>query len=89
MRAVNLLPDDDRGRRGSGTGGLRGPANLIVGVLGLALALVTVYVVTTNSVNGEKSKLTTLQQQVPQVATVHLRPAAGAVVLLGHVHGAV
>jgi Tfp pilus assembly protein PilN len=67
MRAVNLLPGDyRRGKRGGGAG-LSGPAYVIVGVLTLALGLVTLYVVTTNSVNSQKSKLTAIRQQIPQV----------------------
>jgi Tfp pilus assembly protein PilN len=67
MRAVNLLPGDYKRAKGAGTGSLRGPGSAIVGLLALAVGLVTIYVVTTNSVTDQKSKLASLQRQVPAV----------------------
>jgi Tfp pilus assembly protein PilN len=67
VRAVNLLPGDYRRAKGTGAGSLRGPGFVIVGLLGLALGLVTIYVVTSNSVTDQKSKLASLQRQVPAV----------------------
>ncbi|HUZ29262.1 MAG TPA: hypothetical protein VMU90_08485, partial [Solirubrobacteraceae bacterium] len=67
MRAVNLLPGDSRRVKGTGTGNLRGPGYAVVGLLALAVGLVTIYVVTSNSVTDQKSKLASLQRQVPAV----------------------
>lgn len=67
MRAVNLLPGDYRRAKSTGLGSLRGPGFVIVGLLTLALGLVTIYVVTSNSVTDQKSKLASLQRQLPQV----------------------
>ncbi len=73
MRAVNLLPSDHRRARASGVRGIRGPSYIVVGLLALALVLVTVYVVINNSVADQKSKLAALQQQVSQVQVVAAR----------------
>ena len=76
MRAVNLLPPDHRRTKGAAGMSLRGPAVVVVGALALALGLVTVYVVTNNSVADQKSKLAVLQQQVPQVQAMAARLGA-------------
>lgn len=67
MRAVNLIPRDYRAGKASG-GGRAGMATYaLLGVLAVALGLVTLYVVTSNSVADQKSKLAALQQQFPQL----------------------
>lgn len=67
MKAVNLIPMD--ARRGGGGGAsfaTQAPTYLILGVLAVALAFVTVYVLTSNSIADRTAKLTTLQTQVSQ-----------------------
>src|SRR5947209_17950891 len=66
MKAVNLIPSD--GRRAS-KGGARlpsGPAYVLLGFLALAVALVTVYVLTNNTIADSQAKLTTVRAQVAQ-----------------------
>lgn len=67
MRAVNLLPDDYRRSRGPRASGMLGPAYLIVGLLGLGVALVTLFVITSNSVADQKSKLASVERALPAV----------------------
>ena len=57
MRAVNLIPTEAR-RAGPGvqSGGL-GPGFAVLGLLGVALLLVTVYVLTSNTISDRKVKL--------------------------------
>src|SRR5436305_839398 len=76
MRAVNLLPPEHRRTGGSGGVSLRGPGVVVVGALALALGLVTFYVMTNNSVADQKSKLATLNQQVPQAQAMAARLGA-------------
>jgi Tfp pilus assembly protein PilN len=66
MRAVNLIPGE--ARRG-GTGdlrSLRGPGSAVVGLLGVVLLLVTLYVLASNSVSERQAQLTGLQNQLAQ-----------------------
>jgi len=65
LRAVNLIPADAR-RGGVGAGALRGPGYIVLGVLGVALVLVTIYVLSNNTISERKVKLANLQQQVAQ-----------------------
>lgn len=76
MRAVNLLPSEYRRVKSAGVRGLRGPGHLIVGLLAIALALVVVYVLTSNAASDQKSKLSALQQEVPQVQALATRLSA-------------
>ena len=63
MRAVNLIPSDSRrGWRGS-SGRSGGSVYLLLGALVVALALVTVYVLTSNRIADEKAKVTALQAE--------------------------
>lgn len=68
MRAVNLIPAD------SGRGGRREafsvPAYAIIAVLGAALVLVTVYVLSSNTIVERQAKVTSLQAQAAQANTV-------------------
>ena len=66
MKAVNLIPVD--ARRGGSTDirSLRGPGSAVVGLLGVVLVLVTLYVLASNSVADRQAKLTGLQQQLAQ-----------------------
>lgn len=67
MRAVNLIPADaKRGSRGpSASKGL--PTYLFLGVLAVAVGLVTLYVLASNNISQREAKVTTLQAEVAQV----------------------
>jgi Tfp pilus assembly protein PilN len=67
MKAVNLIPADaKRASRGSsGTKAL--PTYLLLGVLTIAVGLVTLYVLASNDVSQREAKVTTLQAEVAQV----------------------
>jgi Tfp pilus assembly protein PilN len=76
VRAVNLIPDDSRrGWRGS-NGRSGGSVYLLLGVLAVALALVTVYVLTNNQIADQKAKVTVLQGEAAraQGAAAQLGP---------------
>jgi Tfp pilus assembly protein PilN len=64
VKAVNLIPPDSR--RGTRAGGGLGvsPAYVVLGVLGLALVFVVLYVVTANSVSDRKAKLASVRAQL-------------------------
>jgi Tfp pilus assembly protein PilN len=66
MRAVNLIPSDARRAGRGATGKPQGPAYAVLGVLALALVLVTVYVLTSNTISERQAKVTSLQAQVAQ-----------------------
>lgn len=67
MRAVNLIPADAR-RSGPGPSlGRLGPAHAVLGVLGIALVFVTIYVITSNTISDRTAQLASLKQQVAQV----------------------
>jgi len=67
MRAVNLIPRDYRAGKASGAGRASTATYAVLGVLAAALGVVTIYVVTSNSVADQKSKLAALQQQLPRL----------------------
>ena len=67
MRAVNLIPAESRRTGVSPSLGRLGPAHLLIGVLVVALGLVTIYVLTGNTISARKSQLASLQQQVARV----------------------
>ncbi|HEV7176374.1 MAG TPA: PilN domain-containing protein [Solirubrobacteraceae bacterium] len=67
MRAVNLIPADaKRASRGS-SGAKALPTYLVLGVLAIAVGLVTLYVLASNDVSQREAKVTTLQAEVAQV----------------------
>ena len=66
MRAVNLIPADSRRGGKRTTGRPQGPAYAILAALAVALVLVTVYVLTNNTVSERQAKVTSLQAQVAQ-----------------------
>ena len=66
MRAVNLIPADVRRSSSAATAAGRVPVYALLGVLGAALALVTFYVLTTNTIADRQAKLTTLRAEVAQ-----------------------
>jgi Tfp pilus assembly protein PilN len=61
MKAVNLIPTDQR--RAQATGERAGGAYVVLGVLTVLLMLALAYVVTANSVNDNKSKAAKASQQ--------------------------
>lgn len=64
MKAVNLIPADTR-RAGATLKALpQGPGYLILGVLVIAVALVTVTVLTNNTISSRQAKLTSLHAQL-------------------------
>jgi Tfp pilus assembly protein PilN len=67
MRAVNLIPVDSRGRgsRGPSTG-MQVPTFVLLGFLAAAVALVTVYVLTSNTIGSRTAQLAGLKTQVAQ-----------------------
>lgn len=64
MRAVNLMPD--RAGRGGRAEALRIPAYAVIAVLAAALVLVTVYVMTNNTIADRQAKVGSLQAQAAQ-----------------------
>ena len=69
MRAVNLIPADSRagGSRSRGPStGMQIPVYVLLGFLAAAVALVTVYVLTNNSIAARTAKLGNLKTEVTQ-----------------------
>ena len=69
MKSVNLVPADARkSRSGAPTASIaaRVPTFVLLGVLAAALALVTVYVLTGNTIADRQAQVTSLQSQVAQ-----------------------
>ena len=67
MRAVNLIPRD--ARRGGVTPSLGklGASHVLLALMVIALAYVTVYVLTSNTISSRKTQVANLQQQVARV----------------------
>jgi Tfp pilus assembly protein PilN len=68
MRAVNLIPADSRGgsaSRGPSTG-MQVPVYVLLGFLAAAVALVTIFVLTNNSISSRTAKLNNLKTEVTQ-----------------------
>jgi Tfp pilus assembly protein PilN len=61
MKAVNLIPSDQR--RATPTGTRSGGAYVVLGVLGVLLVMAVAYVLTTNSVNDKTTKAAEAGQQ--------------------------
>jgi Tfp pilus assembly protein PilN len=68
MRAVNLIPADARGSSGSRgpSTGMQVPVYVLLGFLAAAVALVTLYVLTNNSISSRTAKLNNLKTEVTQ-----------------------
>jgi Tfp pilus assembly protein PilN len=66
VRAVNLIPGDARPNSGVKVSGGLGPGYAVIALLGVAVLLVSVYVLTSNTISDRHSKLATLQTQVSQ-----------------------
>ncbi len=67
MRAVNLIPTDARRGGSRDIRSLRGPGSVVVGLLGVVLILVTLYVLASKNVSERQGKLANLQQQLTQI----------------------
>jgi Tfp pilus assembly protein PilN len=66
MKAVNLIPADARKNRSGPSNAVRVPTYALLGLLAATLALVTVYVLTGNTIADRKAKLNSLQAEVAQ-----------------------
>jgi len=66
MRAVNLIPADSRGRSRGPSTGMQVPVYVLLGFLAAAVALVTVYVLTSNTITSRTATLSNLKTQVAQ-----------------------
>jgi Tfp pilus assembly protein PilN len=66
MRAVNLIPADSRGRSRGPSTGMQVPVFVLLGFLAAAVALVTVYVLTNNTITSRTATLSNLKTQVAQ-----------------------
>ena len=64
MNAVNLLPAKHRPR--TPTGGQQGSSYIVIGVLGVALLMVLMYVLTVNGINGNKDSLARTKAETAQ-----------------------
>ena len=65
MKAVNLIPNDGkRGGARAAASAPRGPGVALIGLLVIALAYVTVYVLTSNTIKDRKAKIVAVQAQV-------------------------
>jgi Tfp pilus assembly protein PilN len=65
MKAVNLIPSDNR-RAGFNAGLSLGPAYAVLGVLAVAVGLMTLYVLTNNTISKRKSEIASVQAQIVQ-----------------------
>lgn len=67
MKAVNLIPRDARrGGLGPSLSAL-GPAHGVIGLLVVAVAFMTLYVLTNNTITQRRSQLASVQQQISRV----------------------
>ena len=73
MRAVNLIPAESRGRSRGPSTGMALPVYVLLGLLTAAVALVTVYVLTGNSISSRQAMLTSLKTQVAREQAVASR----------------
>src|ERR1700750_1181971 len=68
MRAVNLIPADAKRGSRSGASASKGlPTYIFLGVLAIAVGLVTLYVLASNDISQRQAKVTTLQAEIAQV----------------------
>ncbi len=75
MRAVNLIPKESRGVRLATSSHSGGAVYAVVGLLVVALAFVTVYVLDTNTINSRRVTLATLRTQAAQAQATATRLA--------------
>lgn len=76
MRAVNLIPGDARSSRSVRVPKLAVPTYGLFGLLVAAIALVTLYVISSNSVADRQAQVASLQAQVAQTQQAASRLAA-------------
>ncbi len=62
MRPVNLLPDELRPRQRSAGG--RGPAHVVLGVLGVLLVMAVAYALSLNQVNSRKTEIASAKGEI-------------------------
>jgi Tfp pilus assembly protein PilN len=67
VKAVNLIPRDARRSGGTPSLGSLGASHLLIGLLAVAVAMVSVYVLTNNTVSSRKAQLASLHQQMSRV----------------------
>lgn len=67
MKAVNLIPRDARRSGISPSMNNLGASHLLIGLLAVALAMVSFYVLTNNTVSSRKAQLAGLHQQISRV----------------------
>ncbi len=67
MRAVNLIPREARRGGISPSLGRLGSSHLVVALLVIAVAFVTAYVLTNNTISSRKAHLASVKQQITQV----------------------
>lgn len=67
MRAVNLIPRDARRGGVSPSLGAVGPSHLLLALLAVGVAMVTLYVLSSNTVSQRQAQLTGLNQQVTRM----------------------
>jgi Tfp pilus assembly protein PilN len=66
MKAVNLIPADGRGGAGRPSSGRLSPAHPVLALLAVAVAFVTVYVLSTNTISQRKASVAMLQAQAAE-----------------------
>jgi Tfp pilus assembly protein PilN len=66
VRAVNLIPTDSRRTGGGPSIAPQSPAILVLGLLAVAVAFVTIYVLTSNTISSRKANLAQIQAEVAQ-----------------------
>jgi Tfp pilus assembly protein PilN len=67
MKAVNLVPRDARRSGVAPSLGKLGAPHAVIGLLVVALAFVTVYVLTSNTVSSRKAQLAGVEQQITRM----------------------
>ena len=73
MKAVNLIPGDSRSRSTRSSRIPFGPTQVFLVLLAVAVGLVTVYVLTSNTIKERQVKVAQLQQEVSQQQAVATR----------------
>ena len=64
MKAINLIPKDARRGRGPSGGFGVSPAYVVLGLLGVVLVFVVVYVLTSNKISDRRAQLATVRAQL-------------------------
>ncbi len=64
MKAVNLIPTENKRGGARAASAPKGPGIALIGLLVIALAFVTVYVLTSNTIKDRNAKLATVKAQV-------------------------